>query len=291
MFEAFDAALIDSLNALVEEQNYTKAAKRLSITQPALTQRIKKLERLLGQRVVCTGSSGLTLTKTGELFLSEGRQIFATLAEGIARLQKRTTLSFAAEHEIMSLVLDRGISFLEQRWQLPLKLITAIPKDAVGAVAAGECDFAIVDCDEIPENLCRIEVGTVSYHLVLPDYHPLLNRTKLLLNDLESQDFVAFSPYTQHRTWFDQLIEASKLSVNLRFDGVLSELLFAAVRDGWGLAFMPDFLPVPTGCRSSYIGNLPKRKYYVLTQKSRMNDTFKSLAKVISHSFHDQNQK
>jgi len=56
-------------------ENISKAATRLGITQPTLTQSIKKLEQTLGHELLIRSKSGVQLTKAGKLFLKESRQL------------------------------------------------------------------------------------------------------------------------------------------------------------------------------------------------------------------------
>lgn len=61
--------------ALVEEGNFSRAAVRLGISQPALTQTIQKLEQSLGAELFEKNPKGMTLTEEGKIFLSSCRKI------------------------------------------------------------------------------------------------------------------------------------------------------------------------------------------------------------------------
>jgi DNA-binding transcriptional LysR family regulator len=65
---------------LAEELNFTRAAGRLHIAQPALSQQIKSLEQQLGTRLIERGSQGCALTPTGILVAKEARQVLEQLA-------------------------------------------------------------------------------------------------------------------------------------------------------------------------------------------------------------------
>ena len=66
---------LDYIIAIVEEQNITRAAKRLYITQPALTKYINKLEEEYGICLFDRKNSPVTLTEAGKLFLEEKTRI------------------------------------------------------------------------------------------------------------------------------------------------------------------------------------------------------------------------
>lgn len=66
---------LDYIVAIVEEQNITRAARRLFITQPALTKYINKLEEEYGIILFDRKSSPITLTEAGRVFLEEKTRI------------------------------------------------------------------------------------------------------------------------------------------------------------------------------------------------------------------------
>ncbi|MBR6208224.1 MAG: LysR family transcriptional regulator [Oscillospiraceae bacterium] len=69
---------LDQLNYLIvlaEEQNVTRAAQRLYITQPTLTTYINKLERELGTRLFDRSKNPVKLTKNGEIYLARMREL------------------------------------------------------------------------------------------------------------------------------------------------------------------------------------------------------------------------
>jgi len=286
MFEAFDPVLMESLVVLLEQQNYTRAAKKLQITQPALTQRIQKLERILRAKLVILSSDGLSLTDLGKKYFDEALVIQRALAQGVRRIRGNTWLSVAAEHEIISFFLLKPCRSFHKQWNLPLRLVTAIPKDAIVAVSNGECDLAVVDCADLPDNLAFQEIGRIAYHLVLAKDHPLLKKPSMNILDLNDQDFVAFSPYCQHRNWFDNVLGKFGIRAAIRLESVMSELIFEAVANGWGIALVPSFLPVPETCTTRHILDLPERQYFIVTQKNRMGQSeFHMMTSIIIESF------
>ncbi|HHX30303.1 MAG TPA: LysR family transcriptional regulator, partial [Clostridiaceae bacterium] len=60
---------VESLLAVAEEKNYTKAARRLSLTQPAVSQHISQLERELGVPLFIRGKGTIRPTPAGEVVI------------------------------------------------------------------------------------------------------------------------------------------------------------------------------------------------------------------------------
>lgn len=76
---------------LAEELNFTRAAARVFVTQPALSHQIQRLEEELGLTLLRRTSRQVTLTEDGERFLKLSRQVITTLDDGLRDLRKRST--------------------------------------------------------------------------------------------------------------------------------------------------------------------------------------------------------
>src|SRR5699024_6469863 len=72
---------------LDEERNMTRAAKKLYMSQPALTYRLHQLEERFGVRIFTREKSGLILTPQGEIIVQYARQNIIQLEETIEALQ------------------------------------------------------------------------------------------------------------------------------------------------------------------------------------------------------------
>ena len=82
----FDTRMIEYVIAISEEHSLSKAAERLFITQPALSQRLKKLEKELGAPLFLRESAGLSITDAGRVYINGGRSILQIKQEAMAKL-------------------------------------------------------------------------------------------------------------------------------------------------------------------------------------------------------------
>ena len=70
-FKSITMQQMEALIALVEEGSFSRAAKRMLLTQPALTKNIKNAEDCLGVRIVNRSTSGISLTPEGKIILKD----------------------------------------------------------------------------------------------------------------------------------------------------------------------------------------------------------------------------
>jgi acetyl esterase/lipase len=91
--EAIELRHLRAFVTVAEELNFSRAAARLYITQPALSRQIRTLERLIGCDLLRRSTHRVELTLAGEALLARSRQVIADIDDAIA-----TTRSVGGEH-------------------------------------------------------------------------------------------------------------------------------------------------------------------------------------------------
>jgi DNA-binding transcriptional LysR family regulator len=82
-----DIRQLNYLVALAEERNFTRAAAREHIAQPALSQQIRRLERELGLALVQRTTRSVAMTEAGDLLVTRARRILAEVEAARAELE------------------------------------------------------------------------------------------------------------------------------------------------------------------------------------------------------------
>jgi DNA-binding transcriptional LysR family regulator len=90
MASSLDLDHLRTLVAISECGGFSKAAAVLHISQPALSQHIRLLERGLKRKLFVKEGRGMRFTVDGELVLAEARQILGVHDQALARLQVRS---------------------------------------------------------------------------------------------------------------------------------------------------------------------------------------------------------
>lgn len=146
--------------AVAEEQHFGRAAAKLGMTQPPLSQSIQRLERELGVALFERTRKGARLTEAGMAFLSEARATVASaararaLARAMADTQDPVTIGVTSPSmwgplpELICAARDEGI---------PLRLEEMSTNDQIPALADGRLDIGVVSPPfEVPQRL-RVE--------------------------------------------------------------------------------------------------------------------------------------
>lgn len=163
--------------AVAEELHFGRAAARLGIVQPAVSQQISRLERELGVRLLDRTPRRVALTGDGIRLLAEARAALAAidrvqavaddLVAGRAGTFRLGTSPFLG-HRLLA-----GVTVLrEQAPGLDLRLVDGTPVEHADAVAAGRLDAALVRGVVAREGIRAIRLWDEPLTAVLPADHP-----------------------------------------------------------------------------------------------------------------------
>lgn len=165
--------------AVAEELNITKAAKRLNMSQPPLSNQIRDLEQDLDTVLFIRGARRLELTPTGELFLKRARQILSLCErtrEEITSYGKELSGNLAlgtVEGRAPFLIAEWISGFKEEYPLIQYTLRSGGTDDVLNQLLNHEIDLAIIAVpydNEILDGFC---VGIEPWVALLPKNHPL----------------------------------------------------------------------------------------------------------------------
>jgi len=184
--------------AVAEELSFTRAARRLQLSQPPLSRHIQSLESRLGTKLFLRSPRAVALTAAGRAFLADTKGTLAQLqrAGDSARRAARGETSRLALG-FVSAVLNPKLIDVFQRYRarhpaVQLTLQDSPPAEQLSAIADGRLDGGFVG--STPGNpssgLVFIPWSQEPLMLFLPPGHRLTNSRKVKLADLADEAFV-----------------------------------------------------------------------------------------------------
>ena len=237
---------------LAEELHFARAAERLGIAQPALSQQIKALEERLDARLFNRSKRRIELTEAGTAFLIEAR---ATLerAEKAIRVAQDTARGESGTINIGFV----GSAMYDPRFTRMLKayrtahpginlLLHEMPILAqIESVDKGHLDISVVRAplpDVMPEGVDTFVLARQILVAVLSNEHPLAGRESLALQELGNDIFIAFHDPDGVGLGHALLEECRRVgfepNITLRVTEIATLISLAAA--GLGVSLMPD---------------------------------------------------
>jgi LysR family transcriptional regulator, benzoate and cis,cis-muconate-responsive activator of ben and cat genes len=194
--------------AVAEELHFGRAAKRLHITQPPLSQQIQLLERELGVKLLIRGRK-VQLTNAGHVLLEEARRTIE-VAERAARAARAAGAGEAARLRIgypaatlVELVPAAFRTFAERFPDVGIEAVAGHTGGLLSALRDDQLDIAVLAMNgHDSETVCSKLLHREPLVLAVPDNHPLANRAALAMTDLAEQSMIllprALDPLHEH---------------------------------------------------------------------------------------------
>lgn len=204
---------------VAEERHFTRAAARLGIGQPPLSQQIKDLENELGAVLFRRMPYGAELTEAGEAFLAVVKDIPGT-AERAARAAQRAVrgelgllrVGFTASAAFNSVVPAAIRAFRRAYPEVQLQLEEGNTTRLVNGLSEGSLDAVFLRPGFTGSDRFQLRLlSEESMVLVLPENHPAASKTTIALSTLHDNDFLLF-PREIGPTLYDSVIEACRNS-------------------------------------------------------------------------------
>ena len=246
------------LAALADERHFTRAAARVNVAQPALSQQLRKLEAELGVPLVDRTTRSVRMTEAGELLVAHARRALAELDDARAELAQltglvggRVTIGLTPTPgplDVVRLLADFHARYPHVELAVREDLSTTLA-DALRADALELAFLSIVDeADRRGLELSRLaEEPLVA---ALPERHRLASRARVTLGDLREEDFVAFPAGATIRRAVARVAEQVGFEPRIAFETREPARARALVAAGLGVAVLPRSDAAAAGVRA-----------------------------------------
>ncbi|CAB3391452.1 LysR family transcriptional regulator [Kyrpidia spormannii] len=233
--------------AVAEELHFGRAAERLHMTQPPLSQQIQRLENEIGVRLLSRTSRRVRLTPAGHAFLDAARKVLGELDEAILEARRaergetgRLRVGFvgSATYGMLPLLVR---TFREQYPGVKLYLQEMSTPQQEKALDREELDVGVVRPPLGDPSLYTAQIEEDSAMLAIPEEHALANRSSVHIDDLRGEPLVMLA----RKTWaglFDSVVDLCLqrgFKPNIVQDATEFQTVIGLVAAGLGVAVVP----------------------------------------------------
>jgi DNA-binding transcriptional LysR family regulator len=236
--------------AVAEELHFSRAAERLHISQPPLSQQIRDLEDELGVKLFERTKRQVQLTEAGKVFLERSYQVLAQLEQAIVATQQigrgevgRLAIGFVGS-AIYTVLPEILRVFREQFPAVELQLRELTTAQQIQALYDKQVDVGIVRSVISEPGLSMECFLPESLVLALPETHPLSAQTQVSLSTLADELFILF-PAKMGPVFYEQIInmcQQAGFRPKVAQEAVQMETIVGLVAAGLGIAIVPTSL-------------------------------------------------
>lgn len=229
--------------ALIEEGSFTRAARRVHLSQPAFSALVQSLEDSFGARLFDRTTRRVTPTAEGRLLEESARRLLADLDEMVSDFRdhaqhRKGRVSVAALPSLAAGWLPQVLAEFNRRYPgVEIALTDTLSEQCKSLVRARRADLALATAAPGEQDLASEFLCADEFHLVCREDHPLARRRNIALADLASYPFVHLSRSSSVR----QHLEAAFHPVQMRTIAEVEHLatVTGLVAAGLGITVVP----------------------------------------------------
>lgn len=241
-----DLGQVRSFIVVASELNFSRAARRLNITQPPLSRQIKLLEEQLDVTLFERNSRRVVLTPAGLAFLAEAQKLLeqGNTAVTVTRRAARGSAGSVKIAFVGAATYSFLPDFISQvralAPQIELELVQMETAEQLQSINAGDIDLGLSRPLTGSHHLASICVAREPMMLAIPRTHPLAAKRRPALNALNGEPFIMFSPPARYlHEKLTRLMTESGITPRIVQSMTHSQAILSLVSAGIGLAIVP----------------------------------------------------
>jgi DNA-binding transcriptional LysR family regulator len=285
-----DSERLSSFAVFAEELNFTRAAARLHISQPALHVQVSKLAESLGVVLYRRVGRSIELTHAGRellAFARESKQRTAAFLRTLGTPSAESVVLAAGEGTLLY-VLGDAIRRMAHRKEVDLRVLTRDRDGVVSALLSGEAHLGVTALATLPDNLHGARVRTAGMSLVVPTAHRLAKKRRVLLSDLEGERLIVPPAGRPHREQLERALANAGVNWERAVETTGWGLMLHYASLGVGVAIVNDICRVPRGTVARRLPELAPLTYYALERRDRpVSEPVQALKRLVLEAFRE----
>lgn len=226
-----------------QEMNITHAAKKLHMTQPAVTRSIHELESYYGTALFERINHKLYKTESGNELYAHAVHIldsFDTMETTMMHWEVNGVLHIGGNTTLGTFLLPKLLSkFQEQYPKLRVRVTIANSFLLQESLLNNKIDIAIMEGGPSSEYLNSDFLTETKLSLILPKNHPLTQKKEILLKDLLAYPLLLRESGSANRTFLDYIFAMHGLSFVPAWESSSTHAIIAGVKNGLGISILP----------------------------------------------------
>ncbi|MED4584952.1 LysR family transcriptional regulator [Brevibacillus choshinensis] len=238
---------LEYFQTLARIQHVTRAAESMSLSQPALSRSIARLEEEVGLPLFDRQGRSIMLNRYGELLLKRVNRILKEWEDGKQELRdlvhpEHGEVSLGFLHTLgTSLIPDLIGAFRTEAPQINFSLMQNHSYSLLEHLDAGELDLCLLaEPTETKMSIQWTPLWSEELFAIVPIGHRLAVAESILLEELADESFIFLKKGYALRRTTDRLFEEIGVQPNITFEGEEAATVAGLVAAGLGVSLLPD---------------------------------------------------
>ncbi|RYL90268.1 LysR family transcriptional regulator [Sporolactobacillus sp. THM19-2] len=237
---------IEYFQKVAELQHMTQAAEALSISQPALSRSIARLEEELGVSLFERQGRRIILNQYGKLFLVHVNRILKEFKDTRQEIKylldpEHGEVSLGFLHTLgVNILPDILSGFQKLHPGTKIKLYQNNNVSLLKQLQAGEIDLCLVHHSNEDPHIQWEKLWEEELFLMVPATHPLADKKSITLDEVKDDPIISMKKGFELRKIADKLCHKASFIPNIAFEGEEVTTLLGLVASGLGVALLPD---------------------------------------------------
>jgi len=235
---------LEVLVAVAEEKSFSRAAKVLHRTQPAVSQAIGRLETEIGEKLFDRSSKDGTLTLAGEVLLKYAKKMMnlrrgaRTALRDLRELHHGKVSISANEHTVFYLlpIIDE---FKRRHPLIKVEVQRGVASRIPKEIMAREVELGVISFKPKDKSVRSLPVSSDELVLIISPKHQLAKRKTVSINDLEIESFIAHNAPSPYREQVIEKFGKYNVRLNIAVEMPSLEAIKRLVERGVGVALVP----------------------------------------------------
>ena len=249
------------VSAVAESGGQTRAARRLNLTQSALSHQLRELESRIGSPLFIRASRRMVLTPVGERILASARRVLHEVetlerdltteaTSGGAGVVRLATECYTCYHWLPGVV-----TAFRQEWpKVDVRIVAEATADPIRALLDGALDLAIVAGDVDERRLGCTSLFEDEQVVVMAPGHPFATREFIAPEDLRNEHLILYTTHSSESSVVREVLRPAGVEPRQLTRVQLTEAIVELVKAGLGLSVLARWAIAPQLRDRSLVG-------------------------------------
>ncbi|MFN9266533.1 MAG: LysR family transcriptional regulator, partial [Acidobacteriota bacterium] len=230
--------------AVITEKSFSRAAEKLSRTQPAISLAVQRLEQEIGEKLIDRSGKELLLTDAGRIAFDFARRFDHLISEmntALAEMRDNSAgvLIVGANESTSLYVLQHIVRYRRLYPKVKVRVRRSLSSKIPSQLIDGELELGVISFDPQDDRLKAQVIFTDHLAFVVSPEHRLARRSSVSITELGMETFIAHNVLSPYREVVLREFQRHRVPLNMDVEMPTVETIRQMVQRNEGVAFLP----------------------------------------------------